>query len=285
MLGKLRQYYSLKNSHFRPQTDLDMDYEKKYKEALSKCKAYIDDTEKRWSEEFSRATEEVFKEIFHELRESEDERIRKKIIDIVKAAPFDEEKDVLLDYLEKQKDFADNEYWRGFGNGRDEVIDNPDMFNLQEKQKEQKPAEKQDYSGLNDLERAIHRGFLSAGVENVPVTIIKETANECKRTQTIANENANAKWSEEDERMRYFVTEAVQSRYSDGELAKYLDLKIIKEKKQLKQRLFDWLRNLRPHWKPSEEQMDALKELIDDANKAGWVTPGATELYEQLKKI
>ena len=44
---------------------------------------------------------------------------------------------------------------------------------------EQKQVEKQDYSGLNDFERAIHRGFLSAGVENVPVTIIKETAKEC----------------------------------------------------------------------------------------------------------
>ena len=44
---------------------------------------------------------------------------------------------------------------------------------------EQQPAEKQDYSGLSDLERAIHRGFLCAGVENVPVTIIKEAAQEC----------------------------------------------------------------------------------------------------------
>ena len=40
-------------------------------------------------------------------------------------------------------------------------------------------VEKQDYSSLNDLERAIHRGFLSAGVENAPVTLIKETAKEC----------------------------------------------------------------------------------------------------------
>ena len=42
-----------------------------------------------------------------------------------------------------------------------------------------KPAEKQDYSGLTDFERAIHRGFLCAGVENVPLTIIKETARDC----------------------------------------------------------------------------------------------------------
>ena len=38
--------------------------------------------------------------------------------------------------------------------------------------------QEQDYSDLSGLERAIHRGFLCAGVENVPVTIIKETAKE-----------------------------------------------------------------------------------------------------------
>ena len=38
--------------------------------------------------------------------------------------------------------------------------------------------QEQDYSDLSGLERAIHRGFLCAGVENVPVAIIKETAKE-----------------------------------------------------------------------------------------------------------
>ena len=44
------------------------------------------------------------------------------------------------EWFEKQKDFAADEYWRGFKNGRDEVTENPDRFNLQEKQKEQKPV-------------------------------------------------------------------------------------------------------------------------------------------------
>lgn len=74
--------------------------------------------------------------------------------------------------------------------------------------------------------------------------------------------NKPAEWSEEDEKMRYFVTEAVQTRYSDRELAKYLDPKIINEKKQLKQKLFDWLRDLRPPFKPSEEQVKVLKEAV-----------------------
>lgn len=83
-----------------------------------------------------------------ELRESEDERNRRQIIDI------------LL-------------------HGDTTAYDHEALAAWVEKQKEQKLAEKQDYSGLNDLERAILRGFLAAGVENVPVGIIKETASEC----------------------------------------------------------------------------------------------------------
>lgn len=114
---------------------------------------------------------------------SEDEQTRKRLIDFISNIKAISESgrnslairkddaemcDAFLSYIEKQKDHF-----------RDDT----------------KMVEKQDYSGLNDLEQAIHRGFLSAGIENVPAAIIKETANECKR---IANENANAEWSEED---------------------------------------------------------------------------------------
>lgn len=53
---------------------------KAYDEALAKCKAYIEDTKKRWSEEFCKATEKVFEEIFPQLAESYNERIRKAIL-------------------------------------------------------------------------------------------------------------------------------------------------------------------------------------------------------------
>ena len=78
--------------------------------------------------------------------------------------------------------------------------------------KEQKPTEKQEYSGLNDFERAIHRGFLSAGVENVPVTIIKETAKE------FLAQIKPAEWSEEDKDMLNScissIEEAKENRYA-----------------------------------------------------------------------
>ena len=111
-----------------------------------------------------------------------------------------------------------------------------------EKQKEQKPAEKQDYSGLNDLERAIHRGFLCAGVENVPVTIINETAKEC------LEQMKPAEWSKEDENMRWNVISIVGG-----------------SKSVQAEEMIDWLKSLRPqpHWKPSKEQMDALERCID----------------------
>ncbi len=94
-------------------------------------------------------------------------------------------------------------------------------------------------------------------------------------------------WSKEDEKMRYFVTEAVLTRYSDRELAKFLDPKIINEKKQLKQKLFDWLRDLRPSWKPSEEQMEVLKEAVAYFGDS-WISQKqkiSESLYNDLLKL
>ena len=72
-----------------------------------------------------------------------------------------------------------------------------------------KPTPKQDYSGLTDLERAIHRGFLCAGVENVPVGIIKDAAQDCLA------QIKPGEWSKEDSRMLCdivgYITEAGSS--------------------------------------------------------------------------
>ena len=199
--------------------------------------------------------------ILPQLRESEDERIRKAIVATIEQCPDDflnpKNRDRMLDWLEKQKDHF-----------RDDT----------------KMVEKQDYSGLNDLERAIHRGFLSTGVENVPVAIIKETANECKR---IANENANAEWSEEDEEMyarivrRYTNYEGVIMRTKEESVAnKMLDAMAQEE---------IWLKSLRPqsHWKPSEEQMKALRNVAYKNGNSS-LSPYSisnNSLYEELKKL
>lgn len=150
--------------------------------------------------------------IFPELRESEDERIRKSLVGYFeKFKPqdmWDERFSIgdVLTYLEKQKE------QKPINNStREKIISRAtsekqvvlisessgkaeigwDTRSLEDAKKLLeyglafinkngiKPAEKPNYSGLTELERAIHRGFLSAGVENVPVTIIKETAKDC----------------------------------------------------------------------------------------------------------
>lgn len=180
-----------------------------------------------------------------ERKESEDERIRKSIVETIKQCPDTflnpKNRDRMLAYLERQKeqrpvqDKEEREYVRtlkslitDFLRGKDEIdreyyqkiydwLDGRHIeqqpstaediavayqMGLAEGRKEQKPEKdkdaieltpKQDYSGLTDFERAIHRGFLCAGVENVPVDIIKDTAQDCLA------QIKPAEWSEEDE--------------------------------------------------------------------------------------
>lgn len=139
----------------------------------------------------------------------EDERIRKAISCLVKDMPdsygfaFGISKSDMLAYLEKQKESGIRWYKSdNRNNPKKPYIDKAGMFYTTdgrmcyaseiEKQEEQKPVEKQDYSGLTDLERAIFRGFLVAGVENVPIEIIKDIAKDCLA-------QSKQEWSEEDE--------------------------------------------------------------------------------------
>ena len=159
--------------------------------------------------------------------ESEDERIRKELINFLRS-PFIKE------------------------NLTDEKV--APWLEWLEKQKEQKPAEKQDYSGLNDLERAIHRGFLCAGVENVPVTIIKDTAAECMGFLALI-EPKPAEWSEEDKKMIDTIVSAL-GQYTDYKVISGADT-VYATSRYSKE--IAWLKSLRPSWKPSDQ--DELMKL------------------------
>lgn len=113
---------------------------------------------------------------------------------------------------------------------------------------EQKPVEKQDYSGLNDLERAIHRGFLAAGVENVPITIIKETAKECLA------QIKTAEWDEEDREIAQNIMVFLKEP-TTAELCP-----------QLRKECQDWLKSLpeRFNLQPKEEWSEEDKQYFDD---------------------
>lgn len=87
-----------------------MDYEKLYKEALLKARTARQNTE-------SAVTIGIIEEIFPELRESEDERIRKEIISIVKSyrenciTEGNHRFDNCLAWLEKQPIISEKDKW------------------------------------------------------------------------------------------------------------------------------------------------------------------------------
>ena len=216
-----------------------MDYEKKYNEAL------------KWMRELypglHGATKEDAEHFFPELRESEDERIRKEIIAFLKH------------------------YHTGEG---DSVTYDNDWLVYLEKQKEQKPAEWSE----DDNNMWTHlNGYLNGF--SCSEDAIKQMADWFYELPDRFNLQPKQEWSEEDEKKIHFLSRLIEFQVNDGEYCFGGNSAVSK------QEAIEILKSLRPSWKPSEEQMDALKELIDDAHRDGWVTPGATELYEDLKRL
>ena len=314
---------------------IDMNIEEKakaYDEALEKARIYRDNA--KAVEEYSSVAR--YENIFPELRESEDERIRKRIVLLVEQFAQGLNKGPMLAYLEKQKEqkpdielIQQSWYMEGYqdrehnlepewivkiGEGGPRYEENPKYG--QPLAEMQKPAEKQDYSGLNDCERAIHRGFLAAGVENVPVSIIKETTKDC-----IAHFPWPTKWSKEDEKIRHCIglilADAPEKRFKDynlnlkeclvwlgnnGANAEWSEDDV----RNLNRAIFytryyqrtkgatdgseecvAWLKSLRPSWKPSEEQMSMLLAVINEPNNSGASSCqiALRGIYEQLKKL
>ena len=82
--------------------------------------------------------------VFPELKESEDERIRQRIIQAIRlrADDMNEEWSDEITWLEKQNsNVVNKEYWRGYREGKKEILD---KYAELEKQGEQKPTDKVD---------------------------------------------------------------------------------------------------------------------------------------------
>ena len=88
-------------------------------------------------------------------------------------------------------------------------------------------------------------------------------------------EQKPAEWSEEDEKHKEWILECL----ADGK-------RKVPEYAEQYQSAFDWLKSLHPSWKPSEEQMEALKKVAYSLVGTGTQTDVyLVQLYEQLKKL
>ena len=208
----------------------------------------------------------VMTRVFPELKESKNEGIREALLNYLKEASYGKTLVVsTLDY----KRWAD---WL-------------------EKQGEQKPyGQRQEcsncqfnYAGECKGSCAMKRGEQKPAVEmktpEESLGIDSDTYNKIV-DDCIYGEQKPA-WSEEDE-------------YTLGETIQHLEelIRIDKAKHcgvdvQYYQRDIDWLKSLRPKstWKPSDEQMDALKHAFNDGSIVFADMKILATLYEQLKAL
>lgn len=166
--------------------------------------------------------------------------------------------------------------------------------------------EKQDYSGLTELERAIHRGFLCAGVENVPVNIIKETAQDClahlpaewsddfdKEVENIhkrypevsyakltriayhfskwANRCKDIEWSEEDEKIYAFIYDFFENCWwsTAWDISREQALKMLKS-----------LRPIKQEWSEEDETIrQKLIHFISSPNLEGFMLASDERMF------
>ena len=205
---------------------LEMDYEKKYNEALERAKklsvdGYLDAI--------------AVEDIFPELRESEDERIRKEMISFLRS-PFikenltDEKVAPWLDWLEKQKEQKPAEWSEVELEFRGEKVTVKRPFFRDDKGRGYSTTKQDEEVAWNALRAWCEKKGIS-----------------------LYDLYPKAEWSEEDEDMLNCcissIEEAKENRYAyketDGDTS--YDHEIA------------WLKSLRPSWKPSDQ--DELMKL------------------------
>ena len=215
-------------------------------------------------------TQDLKEEMFPELKESEDERIRK----------------ALIRYFTLSDEHAYNEACG---------VSYRDIVAYLEKQGEQKPDDLKTKAGnwyVCDMEvmnenmvTAFHRneiyycpkdGYLDVrgALFEVGCLDVFRLATEKEIPQT------KQEWSEEDEKMLKRLCRIVHSQRVEKVIT-------LKEESELGKWMDKWLNhNPQPHWKPSELQIEALAIAIRCGIKLGtWEEEALKDLIEQLKRL
>ena len=198
-----------------------------------------------------------------ELKESEDERIRKAISYAICAAAHqdgtlinDVTKDEAIAYLERQKE---------------------------QKPRDESGTAEPDY-GICDsyIPAALHHALKRHGWYACHIgeddEIIKERRDYVARNwpadkDTLTQDQQPAEWSEEDEQwLESIIKDYEDSLVKDKDHAAIIEIKI------------DFLKSLRhqPHWKPSEKQLIELRHVISGCS---FEVEAIIELEKQLQKL
>lgn len=234
-----------------------------YKEKLELAKDWYNDQSTTKKEKV------LLETLFSELKESEDERIRKEILEYIDKATGCKD---WLAWLEKQgetftKRDVDDAWLKGICDAKREL----------EKQGEQKSADKVEpkfHEGDMIIHKELGGDYIHNSHKIIQVDILdKKYRLEGGLVAHFSEEDnyelveQKSAWSKEDEHrikdIIYFLDTAKKHYASTVELDACID----------------WLKSLKPqsHWKPTEEQLMALRDAIDNNEMES--------LYNDIKKL
>ena len=238
---------------------------KAYDEALERAKRRYDCNP---SDGYVGYANQIIEEIFPQLCESEDERMRKMLIERVRTATewTIGLRDLILAWLEKQKEQVTDEsdkiaaaYQLGRSDERKQKeIQMPNSTELIEMwHDEEAMLKEKDFRG--DEWRLAYNAFMGGFAKGTCVKFEKQ------------KEQKPAEWSEEDESILNNIT-------AYG----YLNIDDLEWLKDLPNRF-----SLRLHWKPSEEQMNRLSSTIAKLRNDGfdYMAENLESIRDGLKKL
>lgn len=258
---------------------MEQSYKEKYEQALERAKTLYENANgmilKKWVEQ-----------VFPELRETDDEKIRKEIIRFIRMEVEDEiVGNKWIAWLENIPVTIDHEKREGFHLG---------YKACHEEQSEQKPEEnKGNLEGISpkwsveDEENfcSVYLDVKSARQNTVNSLSGELKEQEQKRMDEVISWLRSLKgrvlpkqeWSEEDEQ------------HIDS-LLKRLDALCRNKFERTRFAISedrDWLKSLRPQnrWKPSDEQMEALDWQVENTSVGSWQYKATKELMVDLKKL
>lgn len=257
---------------------------KAYDEALERAKKLL------LGNEHSNTIRSYLEHIFPALGESEDERIRKDLIYDIERLPMQgvlthRPTSEYIAYLEKQeqKPLSPEDkvkhplYVEGFEAGKEVGRQFENVFG------EQKPIEFKN-DELVEIIKGEFEGFRNLlkkkGIDYEPqrgywegfARLFDSSARE------YVKEQKPVEWSEEDEKKIHFLSRLIEFQVKDDEYC-FGDGTMI-----TKQGAIEMLKSLRPHWKPSEEQMKRLADAVESW-RGGIGYNELKSLYNDLLKL
>jgi len=242
---------------------------KRYGEALSKAKqVYKTPYTAHWD-----VMKELIEHLFPELAESEDERIRKELIEYIKdhqssfiSAP---------DCRDKYEEEENNKYnsWIAWLEKQVEKTEPIEDFDTEfERQISHLIA-----SAIN-REHEYNKGYVKWAAQSLIEYAKREIEKQVGQKKDRVGCEATKEWGEDDDSRLKEVLYYIEYINRTNATFQQRDLT----------HLISWLKSLRPQsqWKPSDDEMEALAGALSLANNCGEESAfDLRTLYEQLKKL